>query len=338
MATNKAAFLTSPKSHPFTILPTPLTTPGPSQILIQNHAIAINPIDFKLQSRAIYPLTYPAILGSDVAGIVHSIGSSVTRFAPGDRVLGLTNGFASGKDAEKAFQEYTVLEADFTCGIPDRVGFEEAVVLPLGVATAAAGLFDPEFLGLQLPTQPAQVPNGKTILVWGGAGCVGGNAVQLCAAAGYEVIATCSAKNFTYVKNLGASQVFDYNNASVVADLVSAFKGKASAGVYDAIGGAAWAPAIEFAQKTGTKIMATITPGFPDEHEGLEMKRVFAPAILGNGVGKAIFEDFLPKALGEGSYIVAPETIVAGRGLEILQVAVDLLGKGVSAKKVVVLL
>ncbi|KAG4441873.1 hypothetical protein IFR05_002674 [Cadophora sp. M221] len=338
MTSNTAAWLMEAKAIPFTIKPAPLASPGPDQILIKNHAIAINPIDGKLQYLAVYPVKYPTILGQDVAGDVISVGPGVTRFKPCDRVLGVATGFVTGKDSEKGFQSYTILTVNGTSEIPDHVSFENAVVLPLAVATAASGLFHPDILNLQLPTEPARSLTGNTLLVWGGASSVGSNVIQLAVAAGYEVITTSSPKNFDYVKNLGASQVFDYNSPSVVSDLVDAFNSKTSVGVYDAIAATAWGPAIEFAQKTGTTMIATVTPGFPEAPQGVEIKKVFAPSILSNHVGKAVFEDFLPKALKSGTYVTAPEPIIAGRGLESIQVGVDLLRKGVSAKKVVVLL
>ena len=338
MATNSAAWLTEAKSVPFTIKSAPLASPGLSQILVKNHAIAINPIDGKLQYNAIYPIKYPTILGQDVAGEVVSVGPDVTRFKVGDRVLGMTTGFTTGKDEEKGFQQYTILNVDATSEIPASMPFENAVVLPLALATAASGLFNKDILNLNLPTEPAQKSKGKTLLVWGGASSVGSNAIQLAIAAGYQVIATASPKNFQYVKNLGAAQVFDYNSPSVVSDLVEALTGKTSAGVFDAIGGAAWVPALDFAKKTGSEMVATVVAGFPDTPEGVEIKKVYAPSILSDGIAKAVFEDFLPKALKSGSYVAAPEPIVAGKGLESIQVGVDLLRKGVSANKVVVVL
>ena len=59
---------------------------------------------------------------------------------------------------------------------------------------------------------------------------MGSNAIQLAVAAGYEVIITASPKNFDYAKRLGASQVFDYQSPTVVADIVAAFKGRKSVG------------------------------------------------------------------------------------------------------------
>ncbi|KAH9218299.1 zinc-binding oxidoreductase CipB [Leptodontidium sp. 2 PMI_412] len=296
MTTNNATWLMEAKAIPFTIKVTPLTSPGLDQILIKNHAIAINPIDGKLQYFAVYPLTYPTILDQDVASEVISVGPGVTRSKPRDRVLGVTTGFVTGKNAEKGSQSYTIPTANGTSQIRDHVSFENAVVLPLALSTAASGLFYPNILNLRLPTEPALHPMGKTLLVWGGASSVGSNAIQLAVASGYEVITTASPKNFDYMKGLGAGQVFDYDSPSIVSDLVDTSKGKNSVGIYDAVGEATW------------------------------------------HVGKAVFEYFLPKALKSGAYVLAPEPIIAGTGLESIQFGIDMLRKGVSAKKVVVLL
>ncbi|KAJ5595147.1 uncharacterized protein N7459_001355 [Penicillium hispanicum] len=194
--------------------PAPTYTPEPGEILVKNHAVAINPVDGSLQAKARWPMNYPTILGQDIAGEVVAVGPSVTRFTPGNRVFG--------------HAAYTILKTNMASELPTGISYEDAVVLPLGLSTAACGLFQDEFLKLQLPTEPRQ-PNGQTVLIWGGAGSVGSNAIQLCVAAGYEVLTTASAKNFDYVKKLGASQVFDYSSSTVVEDLVKALRGKSLA-------------------------------------------------------------------------------------------------------------
>ena len=98
--------------------------------------------------------------------------------------------------------------------IPDSISFESAAVIPLGLSTAPAGLFQDDFLKLQFPTVPPQKQTGNTLLIWGGASSVGSNAIQLAIAAGYQVVTTASPKNFEYVKKLGASAVYDYNAAT----------------------------------------------------------------------------------------------------------------------------
>ena len=337
MASNRAAWITAAKARPFQVRASSLGIPGPNQILVKNHAVAINPIDGKFQDLALYPISYPAILGQEVAGEVIAVGPDVTRFKKGHRVIGVTSNFLSKQYEEKAFQEYTILQTKMASEIPDTITFESAVVLPLGISTAASGLFNPDFLSLQLPTEPAQTQTGKTLLVWGGASSVGSNAIQLAVAAGYEVITTASPKNFEYVKRLGASYAFDYSSPTVISDLVGAFEGKSSVGVLDAVG--SWAHVVEFVQKTnGTKFIATTIPGFAVPPKGISMSQVFSLSIKDNHVGKAIFEDFLPNALRSGAYVPAPKPLIAGRGLESIQDAVDLQRKGTSAQKVVVLL
>lgn len=109
------------------------------------------------------------------------------------------------------------------------MAYEDAAVLPLALSTAACGLFQKDQLGLEYPSATAK-PTGKTLLVWGGSTSVGSNAIQLAVAAGYDVIATASPRNFDYVKGLGAGQVFDYNSSTVVADIVAALHGRTIAG------------------------------------------------------------------------------------------------------------
>lgn len=87
-------------------------------------------------------------------------------------------------------------------------------------------------LNLPLPTNsPKSI--GKTLLVWGGSSAVGAAAIQLAKASGLEVVATASPKNFGMVKEVGASEVFDYSTPSIVDDLVTYLKDKAVAGGYD---------------------------------------------------------------------------------------------------------
>ncbi|CEL03762.1 hypothetical protein ASPCAL04906 [Aspergillus calidoustus] len=336
--TNTAAWLPTPKAHPFTIDSAPLWTPSANEILLHNHALAINPVDPSLQQNPWFPLNYPTMLGQDVAGEVAAVGPGVTRFKVGDRVVGHAVGMTSGRKEENAFQKYTILNTNMASHIPEHVSYERAVVLPLGLSTAACGLFQEDFLNLRFPTEPRAQVQGEALLVWGGASSVGSNAVQLAVAAGYEVYATASPKNFEYVKRLGATEVFDYNSPAVVDDIVTALAGKTLAGAIDCIGPPATTPTVDAVLRAeGVKFVSTVKPRYTAP-EGVTVKSIFGTSLKDNEVGKAIYEDFLPKALEAGSFVPAPEPLVAGRGLESLQGAVDLMGKGVSARKIVVLL
>ena len=343
MPTNTATWLRA-KAALLEVAPAPYPSPEDNEIIIQNAAVAINPVDWAVQAlgESLFPwLTYPLTLGSDVAGTVTEVGRAVTRFKPGDRVLGLALALTAARSG--AFQTYTALKAHLASPIPASLSFESAAVLPLGLSTAACGLFQKEYLALAYPTVPPR-PTGETLLVWGGSTSVGSNAIQLAVAAGYEVITTASAKNWEYVKKLGAGAAFDYNSESVVRDLVEAFKGKKCAGAI-AIGSAG-APASRdaaafgcvevVARSQGKKFVAMAVHPPENLMEGVETKFIFGSDLKDNEVSKVVYEHFLPKALEEGTYITAPDPEVVGKGLEHIQAAFDVLKKGVSAKKVVV--
>lgn len=337
MSSNSAAWLVEPKSHPFQVKEAPTWKPSADEILVKNHAVAINPVDGSIQSSAWWPLNYPTILGHDIAGEVAAVGANVTRFKPGDRVLGHAVAMVSKRLEDAAFQAYTIINSTLASPIPDDLTYERAAVLPLGVSTAACALFQKDFLNLQHPSVPAAKSTGETVLIWGGASSVGSNAIQLAVAAGYEVVTTASAKNFAYVKSLGAAEVFDYNSPTVIDDLVAALKGKTLIGGVDSIGPEATPQTVEVVKRSqGVKFVATAKGGLDDDVVGVKM--VYATTLKDNEVGKAVYEDFLPKALEKKTYIAAPEPLVVGSGLDRIQEAVDVLAKGISARKVVVTL
>jgi hypothetical protein len=72
------------------------------------------------------------------------------------------------------------------------------------------------------------------------------------------------------------------------------------------------------------------------QSKSIRTQFIFASSLVDNGVGKAIYEDFLPKTLEEGTNVAAPDPLVVGKGLEYIQAGFDLQKKGMFAKKVVV--
>lgn len=280
MGSNQAAWLVAEKVNPLEIKPADLYSPAENEIFVKNGAIAINPADWMLQDSPFFPLKYPNILGHDVAGTVVGVGSSVTRFRKGDRVLGHAVGMATQKPRDGGLQEYTILLSNMASKIPDSLPFENAVVLPLTISTAAAALFQKGLLTLQHPSLNPK-PTGQTVLVWGGASSVGCNAIQLAVAAGYEVVTTASPKNLEYLKKLGASRVFDYNSKTVTENLIAAFKEKTMAGVVDCINsnGAIESCIAVAVAGQGKKFIATVL--FPPEKvpEGVDVKWIAAYSI-----------------------------------------------------------
>lgn len=239
------------------------------------------------------------------------------------------------------FQEYVVVDMAFTCGIPEGMSFAEASVIPLGFTTAAHALFNSKTLALSGPKIDFVTGSeGKRVLVWGGASSVGGNAIQLARAAGLEVLTTASKRNFEYAEKLGASMVFDYTSESVVADIVSELDNSdvPCVGIFQAAGSNdSLGPVFEIAQRAKADVLVITTSPL---QEGVVPEGVRAKMLFGDSHDDilSMWKEFLPQALKEGRYIVAPEPLVVEtRGLEGIQLGYDILKKGVSAKKVVVL-
>jgi NADPH:quinone reductase-like Zn-dependent oxidoreductase len=366
MPSNVAAYtILKPTKH-LEVKEAPYTKPESNQVVVRNHAVAVNPVDWKLPIFGAFAwLKFPFVLGTDSAGEIVEIGSKVTRFKVGDRVLGQAAGIDEkfNTSAQGAFQLYTVLLEDMTTTIPDTIPYENAAVLPLGLSTAACALFQKDQLNLQLPTLSSK-PTGKTLLIWGGSTSVGSNAIQLAVAAGYEVITTSSPRNFAYCKSLGAGQAFDYNSLTVIPDIIAAYKGKTTAGALTMGAGSAEAAMDILHHCTGNKFVAMASfpePAIPPKRfvvlqivvtfisflvaqtiksrlRGIGWKFVFGSTLVHNGVGRAVYADYLGQALEKGVYQCKPDPMVVGHGLEKMQEAFDVQKAGVSAKKVVVTL
>ncbi|KAL9090385.1 MAG: hypothetical protein Q9159_002012 [Coniocarpon cinnabarinum] len=267
---NKAAWLDAKQARPLSVGPAPMRTPDPNEVVVRVHAVSINPVDAFIQSMGVIVQDYPYILGTDVAGVITAVGSSVTNFKVGDRVLAETDGAdPSVPDARGrgAFQLYTAANHMLTAKIPDGVSFKEASVLPLCFCTAAAALYETTSLGLPLPQVGNNISKkGEVFVVWGVGSAVGANAVQMAKASGYDVIATCSEHNFEFAKNLGADYAFDYKKDSVVEDVLGILNGKKCAGVLAAmVGFNPNAPGLdqcgEIASKAqGRHYLATVIP------------------------------------------------------------------------------
>jgi len=201
---------------------------GDHKVLVKVHAWAINPCDHMLQDRNM--VKYPVILGCDVAGTVEAVvlgSAAASQFSVGDRVFGFS--------ANNGFQDYVALEDKLMTKVPGDMACREAVVFGLCIATSAMFLFGKDYLHLDYPKLGAS-KNGQFVLVWGGSSAVGSNAIQLATAAGYNVIVTCSKKNFDYVKSLAAVQVFDYKDTDVTEKVAAELDRGECVGVFMAAG------------------------------------------------------------------------------------------------------
>jgi NADPH:quinone reductase-like Zn-dependent oxidoreductase len=131
-----------------------------------------------------------SVPGLDVAGRVVAVGTDVTRFAPGDEVLGIANG---------SLAEYTTAKEDKLVAKPASLSFEQAAVAAVSGITALQALSD---VGGARP--------GQRVLIVGASGGVGSFAVQLAKALGTDVTAVASTRNLDFMRSLGADHVVDY--------------------------------------------------------------------------------------------------------------------------------
>jgi NADPH:quinone reductase-like Zn-dependent oxidoreductase len=338
---NQAAWLEKKQGKPFKVDKADSWKPGPGQVLIKNAALAINPIDWKIQDYGFGVQHFPNILGEDVAGTVVEVGDGVTRFKPGDRVISHCKGLGTGKPENGAFQLYTVGFANLTAALPDSIPFDQGAVLPLAVSTAAAGLYMKDFLGLPYPAKNPERSN-KVLLVYGASSSVGSAVVQLAVASGLTVVATASARNLQHARELGATAAVDYKSDSAADELVAALKENGEfAGVFDAISTADTVKLCAgVAEQLGGGVITTTLPPPEGLPATVSARGCFAIAIADKEpeVAAAVWENWVEDALTSGQLRPQPQPLVVGSGLESVQKALEKQKGGVSNAKVVVTL
>lgn len=343
---NLATVLNTPSQTPFSVEPRPYPTPHPNEVIIATAAVAINPVDTAMQDHAILIPHYPWTLGQDGSGTITALGSSITKsLRIGDRVLMLGDPLETQRSSNATFQQYVAVHEKNVAKIPEGVGFAEAAVLPLAMSTAAVSLCQRTGLGLPLPQCPRARDTGKVLLVWGGASSVGTCGIQIAKAAGFAVVATASARNASYCKEVGADVVVEYAKESVVADVVAGLKetGKEFAGAFDAI----LAPdtMVKCSQVIkaidGSRVLATVLPpeGMPVPEglaEGVRISKTWGSTLPYEYINEVVFGGWVTAALASGELKCKPDPLIVGRGVEMIQEGCKRCKEGVSARKVVV--
>ncbi|CCM07171.1 uncharacterized protein FIBRA_09510 [Fibroporia radiculosa] len=177
MSAPKALYLTTAKGA-FTVGVAPIRKPGPGKLLVKIHATALNPADWIRHALDIMIDKYPTILGEDLSGTVEELGEGVTNFEVGDRVITEAT-FNVSEGA--SFQQYALATANLTAKVRRYsrlalLSFEEAASIPLGITTAAIGLYSKVGgAGLFPPWEEGGrgLYRGKPIVVFGVASSVG---------------------------------------------------------------------------------------------------------------------------------------------------------------------
>jgi NADPH:quinone reductase-like Zn-dependent oxidoreductase len=176
---------------------------GDNEVLVRVHAAGVDRGVWHLMTglpyflRLILPdlgLRAPKnpVRGSDVAGVVTTVGKDVTRFQSGDEVFGVGVG---------SYAEYTRASEDKLAAKPTNLTFEQAAVVPISGLSA-----------LQAVRDSGEVQPGQKVLIIGASGGVGTFAVQIAKSYGAEVTGVCSTTKVDLVRSLGADHVIDYTN------------------------------------------------------------------------------------------------------------------------------
>lgn len=191
--------------------------PGPGQARIRHTAIGLNFID-TYERTGLYPLTLPAVLGREAAGVVEAVGPGVSQVKAGDRVAYAFN--SSG-----AYSEARVLPAERLVRIPAGVDDRQAAALMLKGMTAQ-----------MLLRQTYRVRKGNTLLVHAAVGGVGSIVVQWAKHLGAKVIAVVgSATKAQRARELGADHVL-LSGDDWVAQTKAATANRGVDVVYDSVG------------------------------------------------------------------------------------------------------
>jgi NADPH:quinone reductase-like Zn-dependent oxidoreductase len=186
-------------------VPTPALKPG--EVLIENRAISINPVDVKTRKgkgqAARLARENPMILGWDVSGVVKEayVDSS---FAAGDEVFGMINIPGHGK----CYAQFVAAPVSHITRKPGNISHAAAAASCLAAMTAWQAL-----------VKQAAITSGQRILIQAASGGVGHFAVQMAKYFGCYVIGSSSASNREFVLSIGADEHIDYNAGDPVEQI-----------------------------------------------------------------------------------------------------------------------
>jgi NADPH2:quinone reductase len=225
----------------------PKPTPGDDDLLLEVHASALNPVDYKIRSgkfRA--PRDLPIIPGFDVSGVVTGMGDNVQGFKEGDAVYAMPSVFRNGAHAE-----YVTVDHRTAARKPTNLDHATAALLPLVTITAWEAVHT-----------RCRLHHGETILIQGGAGGVGHIAIQLAKTHGCRVLATAGHdESIALCEQLGA-EVINYQQETVPEAVKARTDGRGCDVVLDCVGGDVFAQSLPCVAPEGR--LATIV-GVPPE-------------------------------------------------------------------------
>jgi NADPH2:quinone reductase len=198
----------------------PVPRPKAGELLVRVRAAGINRPDV-LQRQGAYPPPpgAPDVLGLEIAGEVAALGEGASRFAVGQRVMGLVAG--------GGYAQYAAVHETNALPVPEALSLEEAGGIPETYFTVWTNVFE----------RGALKP-GETLLVHGGTSGIGTTAIQLAKAFGATVIATAGSRvKCEACLRLGADRAVNYREEDFVAAVREATGGRGADVILDMVGG-----------------------------------------------------------------------------------------------------
>ncbi len=199
-------------------LPDPL--PGPGQVALAIHAAGVNfPDVLIIQGKYQFKPELPFTPGSELSGVVTTVGDGVTAFKPGDRVIAFCS--------TGAFAQQIVVPQQALMPMPPGMDFDTAAAITLTYGTSHHAVVD-----------RAQLKAGETMLVLGAAGGVGLAAIEIGKALGARVIAAASSdEKLAVCREHGADATINYSTEDLREAIKAATDGKGPDVIYDPVGG-----------------------------------------------------------------------------------------------------
>ncbi|ERK16107.1 Quinone oxidoreductase [Pantoea sp. AS-PWVM4] len=214
-----------------------LADPAEHEVQVENRAIGINYIDTYVRS-GLYPVAAkPSGLGTEAAGVVKKVGSAVTRFKVGDRVVYCQSALGAYSELHNVHEDRLVI-------LPERISFEQ------GAASFLKGLTVQYLL-----RQTYKVKADETFLFHAAAGGVGLIACQWAKALGAHLIGTVgSAEKAQIAKEAGAWATINYRDENIAQRVSELTNGKKVAVVYDSVGKDTWEASLDSLRRHGLMV------------------------------------------------------------------------------------
>ena len=245
--------------------------PGPGQVRVRVEACALNHLDLWIR-RGLprHKLTFPHVLGADVAGKVDALGPGVSGLATGDAVV-LNPGLSCGRCVECLAGRDNLCDGYQLLGEDCWGGYAEHVVVPVAnVVARPAGLSVEEAAAIpltfltawQMLVELARVRPGETVVVLAAGSGVGVASVQIAKLHGARVIATAStAAKLERARALGADETFNYCEQDLVAETKRLTGGRGADIVVEHVGAETWPKSLRATRRGGRIVTCGATSG-----------------------------------------------------------------------------